>query len=315
MNTTTINSTSFLDMGATKLQRVEDVAETMTGIFFVLNGMRQYVPETSWKQFATSECRQHPLMNLLHQDPLSARVFKKPRGYAGDAEMLDLIYAVEDGFDIPALQSCSELGRQIYAYTSNAESARAVRTRRCIISEKVNELATRTPRPHILSLACGHLREAKRCPALLEGRIGRYVAVDQDKESLAVVEHEMGALGVETLAASVRDVLKGRVTLTGFDLVYATGLYDYLTEPVARRLSEILFGMLNPGGRLLIANFMPNIANAGYMEAYMDWWLIYRTESELLRLTEALPDEQVETVNLFIEEKKNIALLEVERRG
>lgn len=141
------------------------------------------------------------------------------------------------------------------------------------------------------------------------------MAIDQDKESLAVVEREMSTLGVETLAASVRDVLKGQVALTGFDLVYATGLYDYLTEPVAQRLCEILFGMLNPGGRFLIANFLPNIPNAGYMEPYMDWWLIYRTEAELLRLAQTLPDEQVERVNLFVEENKNIAFLEVERRG
>ena len=229
--------------------------------------------------------------------------------------MMDLVYAAEDGFDLAALEQTSELGRQIYHYILHASEARAVRTRRRIISEKVNELATRTPGAHILSLACGHLREAKCCTAFLEGRIRRYVAVDQDKESLAVVEREMGPLGVETLAASIRDILKGQVVLTGFDFVYATGLYDYLTEPVAQRLCAILFGMLNPGGRFLIANFLPNIPNAGYMEAYMDWWLIYRTEAELLRLAQTLPDEQVEMVNLFIEENKNIAFLEVERRG
>ena len=315
MNTTIIDNTSFLDMAAVKLRSDEDVAETLTGIFFVLNAIRQYVSETSWKQFVTSECRQHPLMQLLHQDPLTMRAFIKPRGYAGDAVMLDLVYAGDDGFNLAALEETSELGRQIYHYILHSPAALAVRTRSRIMSEKVNELATRTPGAHILSLACGHLREAKRCQAFLEGNIGRYVAIDQDKESLAVVEREMGTLGVETLAASVRDVLKGQVALTGFDLVYATGLYDYLTEPVAQRLCEILFGMLNPGGCFLIANFLPNIPNAGYMEAYMDWWLIYRTEAELLRLAQTLPDEQVERVNLFVEENKNIAFLEVERRG
>ncbi len=315
MNTTVIDSTSFLDMAAIKLRGDEDVADTMTGIFFVLNAIRQFVAKTSWKQFVMSECHQHPLMQLLHQDPLTLRAFTKPRGYAGDAVMMDLMYAEEDGFDLAALEETSELGRQIYHYLVHLPAARAVRTRRRIMSEKVNELATRTPGAHILSLACGHLREAKHCQAFLEGNIGRYVAIDQDKESLTVVEREMGTLGVETLAASVRDVLKGQVVLTGFDFVYTTGLYDYLTEPVAQRLCEILFGMLNPGGRFLIANFLPNIPNAGYMEAYMDWWLIYRTEAELLRLAQTLPDEQVERVNLFVEENKNIAFLEVERRG
>jgi hypothetical protein len=287
----------------------------MAGLFFVLNGMRQYISESTWKQFATGECRQHPLMKLLQQDPLTWRAFTKPRGYAGDAVMMDMVYAAEDGYDIPALEGISELGRKIYQHNLQEPVPIAVRARRRIICEKVDNLAIRTPRAQILSLACGHLREAYDCPALLEGRLGRYVAIDQDKESLAVVEREVGPLGVETLAASVRDVLKGRITLTGFDLVYATGLYDYLTEPVAKRLCEILFGMLNPGGRLLIANFLPNLSSVGYMEAFMDWWLIYRTEAELLRLAETLPGEQVETIDLFVEENKNIAFLEVTRKG
>ena len=313
--TTTITSTNFLDMGAARLEQVEDVAETLAGIFFVLNGMRHYVSNSTWKQFASGECRQHPLMRLLQQDPLTARAFAKPRGYAGDAVMMDMVYAAEDGYDLPELKGISEFGRQMYEYQLQSPAPKAVRARRRIICEKVDNVAIRRSRANILSLACGHLREAYDCPALLEGRLGRYVAIDQDKESLEVVEREVGPLGVETLAASVRDILKGRVTLTGFDLVYAAGLYDYLTEPVAKRLCEILFGMLNPGGRLLIANFLPGISNAGYMEAFMDWWLIYRTEAELHRLTETLPDEQVDTINLFVEENKNIAFLEVFRKG
>src|SRR2546421_12699356 len=101
--TTTINSTNFLDMGAARLEHVEDVAETMAGLFFVLNGMRQYVSESTWKQFAAHECRQHPLMQLLQQDPLTSRAFTKPRGYAGDAVMMDMMYAADHEYDLPEL--------------------------------------------------------------------------------------------------------------------------------------------------------------------------------------------------------------------
>lgn len=89
--TTAITSTNFLDMGAARLERVEDVAETMAGLFFVLNGMRQYVSESAWKQFAAEECRQHSLTQFLLQDPLTSRAFTKPRGYAGDAVMMDMV--------------------------------------------------------------------------------------------------------------------------------------------------------------------------------------------------------------------------------
>jgi extracellular factor (EF) 3-hydroxypalmitic acid methyl ester biosynthesis protein len=123
--------------------------------------------------------------------------------------------------------------------------------------------------------------------------------VDQDKESLAVISRELGPWGVVPLAASVREILRGDVALSGFDLVYATGLCDYLAEPVAQQLCEHLLRMLNPGGRFLIANVMPTCTSAAYMEAYMDWWLLYRTETQMLKLAETLPDKDVETIRVF----------------
>jgi extracellular factor (EF) 3-hydroxypalmitic acid methyl ester biosynthesis protein len=199
----------------------------------------------------------------------------------------------------------------VYTYTSNTEAAQAVRERRHIISEKIDDVARKKPQAHILSLACGHLREAISCRALREGKLGRYVAVDQDQKSLAVVAREAGSLGVETVAASVHDLLKGRVAFANLDFVYAAGLYDYLSFPIARRLTEILFAMLNPGGRMFIANFLPNRTDAGYMEAYLDWWLMYRTEADMLALSETLPARHVATRSTFLDTHATIAFLEV----
>lgn len=306
---------AFLDSWRAKLQSTEDVAETMMGLVSELQQVRNALSTEDWKQIATSAYRQHPIMALLHQDPFTLRAFAKPRGYAGDAEMLDFIYAEQDGFTLPALVESTELGRRICNYTSNGEAPRAVRVRRRIIVERLNDLVTRKPQPHILSMACGYLREAKGCSAFLEGRIGRYVAVDHDRESLVVVERALGSFGVEAVHASVRDVLLGKLTFAGFDLIYAAGLYDYLTLPLAQGLSKRLFSMLNPGGQLLLANFTPHLINAGYMEAYMDWWLIYRTEAELLQCAAPLPVEQIETIATFVDKEENMAFLEIERKG
>src|SRR5712691_13087415 len=121
--------THNLDGIAAKLYKNEDMAETMGLLFSELQERRGHLSPESWKQFITMNCRQHPLLELLHQDPFSARAFLKPRGYAGDAEMLDLIYAIEDGEILPALQRSSELGRRIYHATANLVAARAVRSR------------------------------------------------------------------------------------------------------------------------------------------------------------------------------------------
>ena len=303
-----------LDDVAAKLYRNEDVTETLGFLFSELQERRNHLSPESWKQFITTDCRHHPLLDLLHQDPLSSRAFIKPRGYAGDAEMLDLVYAIEDGETLPVLRRSSELGRKIYRATANLAAARAVRSRRWIIIDTLNELAERMARPHVLSLACGHLREARRCSSLLQGRFGRFVAADQDRESLAVVEREVGKFGVEAVATSVRTLLKGQVSLGSFDFIYASGLYDYLPQAVAQRLTACLFAMITPGGRLLLANFLPSSSSTAFMEAYMNWWLIYRTKTEMLTLVNTLPEEEMGQCHLFTEENENIVFLEVERR-
>jgi hypothetical protein len=46
-----------------------------------------------WAGYARA-CLNHPVCRLLHQDPLTYRAFSKPRGYAGDAVMMDYIYGL-----------------------------------------------------------------------------------------------------------------------------------------------------------------------------------------------------------------------------
>ncbi len=87
------------------------------------------------------------------------------------------------------------------------------------------------------------------------------------------------------LHQGVRDLLaRGGDELGRFDLIYSAGLYDYLSEPIARRLTQRLLGMLRSKGRLLIANFLPGGSGRGYQELFMDWPLIVRDAAELQAL-------------------------------
>jgi hypothetical protein len=78
--------------------------------------------------------------------------------------------------------------------------------------------------------------------------------------------------------------LKREVSWEPFDLVYAAGILDYLPDALARGLCAALRGLLRPGGELLVANFLPGSKSTGYMEAFLDWWLLYRTPEALLSL-------------------------------
>ena len=51
--------------------------------------------EEDWGEFARYVRENHELRQFLYQDPLTWRALDKPRGYAGDAVMMDYIYGIE----------------------------------------------------------------------------------------------------------------------------------------------------------------------------------------------------------------------------
>ena len=98
---------------------------------------------------------------------------------------------------------------------------------------------------------------------------------------------------VRCLHFSVRQLVSPRTaeeqavvsqTLSNLDLVYSTGLYDYLPDAVAQRLTQRLYGLLRPGGRLLIGNFEETPNTTWIMDYALDWPILYRDEQAMRRL-------------------------------
>ena len=86
-----------------------------------------------------------------------------------------------------------------------------------------------------------------------------------------MVARDYGHLGIRTLPGSVRQILSGKTKTGRYDFVYAAGLFDYLSGPVAAALTCRMFEKTRPGGMMLIPNFLTGGRDAGYMEAFMDW--------------------------------------------
>jgi cyclopropane fatty-acyl-phospholipid synthase-like methyltransferase len=141
------------------------------------------------------------------------------------------------------------------------------------------------------------------------------VALDADAQSAAEVQQCYSGYGVEAVTASFRRLLSKKSGTGEFDLVYSTGLFDYLNQRTGRRLTASMFQMLRPGGTLLIANFLPGVRDIGYMEAFMDWNLIYRSRHDMIDLTSDIPETEVKDIQLVSEECKNIIFLALTRNG
>jgi extracellular factor (EF) 3-hydroxypalmitic acid methyl ester biosynthesis protein len=276
-------STRWLDAFADRLAAAPSPC-IVTELIERLDELRRRLPLEVWRD-AAAALRQHRIATLLDEDPYTRRARQKPRGYAGDAVMLDFVY---EG----TADDLSPVGRAVFAATTGSRSGDAVRERRRRLAALVDDVASTTELPTILALASGHARELDVSVAVRDGRVGRWLCIDQDGESLRVIRARLARAtvawaGVETVVGSVRQILGGGLTLPPADLVYAAGLFDYLDDRVATALLGRLVGACKPGGRVLIANFANDSTDRAYMESFMDWWLLYRGEDDLLRLAEA----------------------------
>lgn len=278
-------------------------------LFVECKKLRDHLPVNQWKE-CVNKIRKSDLLQLVHQDPFTHRAFNKPRGYAGDAIMMDYIYGAEEGWQPP---TTSPLGNGIFQYTSNASASAGVRARREHIAEKLDDIARDRIAPEVLAVASGHLREASMSSAIRRRKFGRFIALDADAESLKEVDRCYGRFGVQSELADIRKMLTGQMKYGTFDLIYSTGLYDYLKEKTGQKLSYHLFRMLKPGGKLVIANFLPTIDDIGYMEACMDWFLIYRDRMDMMALTNLIPQVELSHIRVHVEENQNIIFLEVTR--
>lgn len=270
------------------LQNVETVESGMELLFNGLRIKRQEWSQETWQQFRNEICLSHPIRKILHQDPITYRSFSKPRGYAGDAGLLDYLYRHTSADE--RLKGASPVGRAISEYMLSCPSAESVRWRRKLLANLIDETSARVPAAEILSVASGHLREARDSRAVQNNLIKRLVAFDQDGECLNAIKAEQDSTAIQCIRGSVKELILGKLELGEFDFIYSAGLYDYLNDTAARLLSEVLFKMLKRDGRLLIANFLPNNKECGYMEAFMDWELLYRTKAQLEHVTEPLSD-------------------------
>ncbi|MCY2996299.1 MAG: class I SAM-dependent methyltransferase [Planctomycetota bacterium] len=286
------------------------VAAGLQELLAGLDERRSNSSDLEWQRFVQL-CLLHPVRELLHQDPFTLRAYQKARDDASDAMLLDFVHEA-DG--LHPLEGTSDLGVRIFENIIRMPVCEGFRARARLVAKTVDQLALQLSRPSILTVGAGHLWEASLTGALKQQRIGRWVAFDHDSDSLQEVQQRFGAMGVDTVAGSVRQLLEEPSHLGEFDFIYSTGLFDDLEQPAGKRLTERMFDMLRPGGQILIANFRPEIEGRGYMESFMHWQLIYRTHPDLLDLAMAIDQTRVMEIRLLTEDMHHVLFLCVTKK-
>ncbi|TPJ36539.1 class I SAM-dependent methyltransferase [Mesorhizobium sp. B2-5-13] len=288
-------------------------AEIVRRLLSLLNALRAKVHPDVW-QALIPVAQNHPIQKYFLEDPLTHWSFTKPRGYSGDAQLLDYIYC--DPHVAESVANASEIGKALYSHTQNVPSCVAARERRDLLTRYVDETAAKNgPETEVLAIAAGHLREANRSAALAEGGLKRWVALDQDPQSVGLIARDFQGTAVEAIDGSVRTVLTRGHKLGKFDLIYASGLYDYLQHNVAVKLTKTCLQMLKPNGTFLFANYAEGTPDAGYRETFMDWVLLLRSEVDMWNIINASVDRNTVEAQVYFGENRNVLYGVIQKRG
>jgi len=232
------------------------------------------------------------LWNIILISKIMRRTNLKPRGYAGDSEMMRLIYLND-------AQGHSTFSKLMHLFPMEQPGAQAVRNRRKFIVEQlrsVNKKFSDKEKLKVLSVACGPAFELQDIFTTTQDfKKYHFTLLDQDQAALYeaaaiidMVEKNMHSdVEVDYLTESVRTMITTREISKKwgqFDFIYSLGLFDYLTPPVAKAVLSKLYQILKPGGELIVGNFHTENKSRIFMEYWLDWVLYYRNEEDFLEL-------------------------------
>jgi len=238
---------------------------------------------------------------LLHDhfmlSPLMHRCLTKPLGYPGDYVVMRYIY--EDRFEGTSL-----LAKAIHLGGVSTPACNAVRARKDMIRKTIKEAAleraAKGMRTRILSIAAGPAQETLE---LLEQEPELAATLDvmlfdQDRDALEYVNNRIamarargagGGMSIQLRHDTIRRLLDDKDIFEEFgpvDLIFSSGLFDYLRFGTGVRLIRNLYSNLRVGGRLFVGNLVPEQPSRWIFDHHLDWFLEYRSREQLLTMGE-----------------------------
>jgi extracellular factor (EF) 3-hydroxypalmitic acid methyl ester biosynthesis protein len=237
----------------------------------------------------------HPLVLC---SPFAYRTYHKPLGYAGDYEMVNMILR-------DPLEGSSLFAKSVNLWFLSQAPASAHRNRIRFLTRRLIEETKRRQgwgKPmRIFDLGCGPAWEVQQFLAQEAiSDCANFTLVDFNEETLEHAGSVLAGLkckyhrttGIDLIKKSVHQFLKEEspsgLHQPRYDLIYCAGIFDYLSDRICKRLMNIFYSMLQPGGVLIATNVDASNPSRHGMEYLLEWHLTYRTEQQLKAL---VPDD------------------------
>jgi extracellular factor (EF) 3-hydroxypalmitic acid methyl ester biosynthesis protein len=248
--------------------------------------------------------------HYLERGWMAQRARSKPRGYAGDYELLASMYQS---------RLCDDaLGRMLDRYFQEQDAPRAVRHRMQMIGDWIVESAAGHPHPGPLPRGVGEGSHHGPRPgggaeplkvAIVGSAFGldvrdalarldeqsrqrlHVVLLDLDPAAIAFAREQLAPLlAPERLTAEAASLFRLpqrpqlAAALEGCQRIFCPGLFDYLDDDAAVQMFHCLHDRLAHGGALTVFQFAPSNSSRAFMEWVGNWYLLYRDEGEFRRL-------------------------------
>ena len=262
----------------------------------------------------------HPLVLC---SPFVYRIFQKPLGYAGDYEMVSMM--LRDPYE-----GSSMFAKILNRLFLDIPPVVAHRNRITYLTERLHDETARMGQQgkvaKIFNLGCGPAREVQDF-LITDGLSDNadLLLLDFNDETITNTTRVLEDLrsrhrrrtGVRLMKRSVHQILKesskkgAGFEVGSFDFVYCAGLFDYLSDRICRRLMEVFYDLLAPGGLLVATNVDTSNPSRLWMEYVVEWHLVYRNKEQFLRIApETAPPGSITVkadstgVNIFLEVRK-----------
>lgn len=222
----------------------------------------------------------------LFQSQILKRFYEKPRGYAGDYLMFEMMY------DAKPLSKGLGIYFDHYVFRHPIVKSVVNRKRRMkkILRQAIREYEGKSLK--MLNIGCGGAREIRELfsenefPCTID-----YTFMDQDKEGLGFAKEKIKVIKNKNLkfhfvrknALEMIGLSQKPIDVDSYEVIYSLGIVDYFLDNVFSRFIRRCYDLLKPNGKLIIAACSNRDMSIYLALRWLCEWNFYYREAEKVK--------------------------------
>lgn len=266
---------------------------------------------------------QRDLHPLTLRSPFVHRTFSKPLGYAGDYEMVNMIFRDPNEGPSTYFQTINRLFLTEGPAVAHRNRILILQN---LLEKQIDAAIKNNSKLKILNLGCGPAIEIQRLlrSRKMDDRI-EFNLMDFSEPTLNYTRSQLEQASkdgdshpkINFIQRSVDQILRLSAKLQQeesnvYDFVYCAGLFDYFSQRACQRVMKLFSHLVKPGGMIFATNVHANNPAQAVMEYIAEWHLVCRDEKDMSDMLPGFGEQRIYTddsgVNVFIEIDKPLAV-------